>query len=323
EIMLQQTTVATVVPRFERFLRRFPTVRSLASASIDEVLHAWQGLGYYRRARGLHACARRLCDDHASVVPADETVLRTLPGIGAYTAAAVAAIAFDRPTVPVDGNVARVLARLAGVEAPLERSARVLCALAGALARADAEPMTPRHGDKAQALMELGALCCIPRKPTCGVCPWRGCCVAHAGGTQDVLPRRMPRKTRPLRHMVAFLLQRDDGALLFRRRPDEGLLAGLVELPSTPWCAQPPGPDEVALHAPAACRWAALEGAVSHRFTHLELHAVVHRGVPDASATAGMSDDGFWQRMEDLGALALPTLTRKLLRHAGIADHQF
>ena len=307
EVMLQQTTVGTVKGRYDAFLARFPDARSMAEAPLDDVLHAWQGLGYYRRARGLHALAVAVAERHRGRLPEDPEALAALPWLGPYTVAAVRAIAFGARVLPVDGNVARVLARLAEVSTPLPAAMPVLRRLAAGLAGGD------RPGDLAQALIELGALICRPRAPACLACPWRDSCRAHRAGTAATLPRKAAAKVRPLRHATAFLVERDDGAVLFRRRPPTGLLAGMVELPSTAWReGDGPGLAEALREAPAGQGWAALPGQVTHVFTHLTLRVTVVRGRAREAA------DGIWRRPDGLGDLALPTLTRKLLRHAGI-----
>jgi A/G-specific adenine glycosylase len=307
EIMLQQTTVATVGPRFGPFLARFPTPGAMAASPLDDVLHAWQGLGYYRRARGLHASAVAIADRHGGQVPATAAALRELPGIGPYTAAAVAAIAFGEAVVPIDGNVARVLARLLAHDAVLTPAKAEVQPAAAALAHAE------RAGDLAQALMELGALVCTPRRPACGGCPWAFACRALAAGRAAELPARAAKTPRPTRHAVAMLIRDAAGRLCLRRRPDQGLLAGLIELP-TSRLLDHPFPSEADLLAalpPAA--WRPLPGTVRHVFTHFALELVLVEGQP------GMPiEGGFFHPINRLDELALPTLTRKLLRHAGI-----
>jgi A/G-specific adenine glycosylase len=295
EIMLQQTTVATVQARFDRFLARFPTPAAMAGAGLDDVLHAWQGLGYYRRARGLHACARAIVHGHAGRMPDDPLALAGLPGVGPYTAAAVAAIAFGQKVVPVDGNVARVLARLTAHDRPLSATKAELRPHASALAGGD------RPGDLAQALMELGALVCTPRQPTCGICPWAFACRAHAEGRAATLPVKLAKPPRPERRAVAMLIQDDQGRLCLRRRPEDGLLGGLIELPAVEPGELPPGD------------WQALPGTVRHVFTHFSLEVTVVAGRP-----AEALGDTFFHPPDRLHELALPTLTRKLLRHAGV-----
>jgi len=304
EIMLQQTTVATVGPYFDRFVARWPDIRALAAASLDEVLHLWQGLGYYARARNLHACARAVVDRHGARFPDDPRQLRALPGIGDYTAAAIAAIAFDRPLAAVDGNVERVVARLFAERAPLPGAKLRLKALAAALVP------TARAGDFAQAMMDLGAVICTPRRPRCMLCPWRGDCAAAAIGIADSLPLQAEKPERPLRHGVAFWLSRGDGAVLLRRRPDAGLLGGMIELPSTPWRAAPWSESEAIAAAPARTAWTALPGTVQHGFTHFRLEMTLLAG------TTAEPIDGIWATPGDFKDYALPTLTKKLVNYA-------
>jgi A/G-specific adenine glycosylase len=305
EVMLQQTTVATVARRYPSFRARFPTLRALAEADEGQVLHAWQGLGYYRRARALHACARVVMDEHGGRLPEEEGVLRRLPGIGPYTAAAVCAIAFGQPVVPVDGNVLRVMARLHGIEAPLPGAARLLTGLAGDLARPE------RPGDVAQALMDLGATVCRPNAPRCERCPWQNDCCAHRNGIAERLPRRAVRAARPLRRGLAFLLSRPDGGILFRKRAAAGLLGGMHELPSSPWAAGPLDLADALRHAPIAADWRVRPAQVRHTFSHF----VLELGLAEAATKTPPA--GLWCRSDRLRELALPTVMRKLLRLAG------
>jgi A/G-specific adenine glycosylase len=302
EIMLQQTTVAVVAPYFDRFAARWPDISALAAASLDEVLRAWQGLGYYARARNLHACARTVVERHHGVFPSDPAALRSLPGIGGYTAAAIAAIAFDRRVAAVDGNVERVMARLYAIAAPLPEAKPRLKTLAAALVP------ERRAGDFAQAMMDLGAVICTPRRPRCVLCPWRGACAAAASGRQETLPAPAVKPDRPLRYGVAFWLVRADGAVLLRRRPQKGLLGGMVEIPSTPWRAAPWTCAEAVAAAPAPARWSPLPGVVSHGFTHFRLELAIVAGEGDA--------DGLWSPIDRLGEHALPTLMKKVASHA-------
>lgn len=311
EIMLQQTTVAVVSERFPRFRARWPTLEALARAELDEVLHAWQGLGYYARARNLHRCARVVLAEHGGRLPASEEALRTLPGIGRYTAAAIAAIAHDRPATVVDGNVERVIARLHAVETPLPKARPALYALAQAL--------TPRQrpGDYAQALMDLGAGVCTPHRPGCLTCPWREACAGRARGIAETLPRKAPKRTRPLRHGIAFWLARQDGAVLLRRRPDRGLLGGMMEVPSTPWREAPWPLEEALRHAPQARPWTPLPGTVRHGFTHFEIELrVVVAVTGNAGGTGSADGSGVWCPPAQFPDHALPTLTRKVVHHA-------
>ena len=300
--MLQQTTVATVGPYFDQFVARLPDISALAAASLDEVLRLWQGLGYYARARNLHACARTVVERYGGVFPEEAEALRALPGIGDYTAAAIAAIAFDRRGAAIDGNVERVVARLYAVREPLPAAKARLRTLAAA--------MVPdrRAGDFAQALMDLGATICTPRRPRCVLCPWRSGCDAGASGRAEDLPARGEKPERPLRHGVAFWLTRADGAVLLRRRPEKGLLGGMTEIPSTPWRPTPWSFAEALQAAPAAVAWSQLSGTVRHGFTHFLLELVIVAGAGAA--------DGIWSPVEQLGDHALPTLMKKVARHA-------
>lgn len=304
EVMLQQTTVATAEPYFRAFIARWPNVEALAAAEPDAVLHAWQGLGYYARARNLHRCATVVADRHGGRFPETEAALRTLPGVGPYTAAAIAAIAFDRPATVVDGNVERVVARLFAVETPLPAAKAELGRLAATLT-----PAT-RPGDFAQAMMDLGATVCTPRAPDCGSCPLAAACAGRAGGLAERLPRRAPRKPRPTRHGVAFWAVRPDGAVLLRRRRERGLLGGMMEIPSTDWRRRPWSDAEAREAAPVAADWRALPGVVRHGFTHFRLQLAVMAGRADDRAA------GLWCPPDRLSDHALPTLMKKVVRHA-------
>ena len=306
EIMLQQTTVAAVEPYFRRFVARWPTLEALAGAELDAVLHAWQGLGYYARARNLHRCARVLVAERGGRFPDTEEGLRALPGIGAYTAAAIAAIAFDRPATAVDGNVERVVARLFAVADPLPRARPALGRLAAGLTPAR------RPGDHAQAMMDLGATICTPRAPGCGACPLTADCAARRAGIAGTLPRRAARAARPTRYGTAFWAMRGDGAVLLRRRPENGLLGGMMEVPSTDWVeVQRPGLRTLD-RAPARADWQALPGPVRHSFTHFRLELAVLSGFVADPAGA----EGVWVPVARLGEHALPSVMKKVVRHA-------
>ncbi|MEE9209761.1 MAG: A/G-specific adenine glycosylase [Kiloniellales bacterium] len=313
EVMLQQTTVATVEPYFRAFLARWPRLEDLAAAPLDAVLAAWAGLGYYARARNLHACAKRVSAEHGGRFPDTEAALRALPGIGPYTAAALAAIAFGRRAAVIDGNVERVIARFCAVETPLPAAKPELRHLAEGLLPEDPEAAFP-YGDYAQAMMDLGATVCLPRRPRCGRCPLARDCRARALGRAEDLPRRVPRRARPTRRGVAFWLVRADGAVLLRRRAEAGLLGGMIEVPSTEWREADWTPAEALAWAPLEADWRALPGLVRHGFTHFRLELRVWAGAAGhgAAGTAG----GRWMRPQDMGAAALPTLMRKVVRHA-------
>lgn len=306
EVMLQQTTVAAVGPYYERFLEQWPTVSALAAAPLDDVLHAWQGLGYYARARNLHRCAAAVAERHGGRFPECEAELRALPGIGRYTAAAVAAIAFDRRAVVVDGNVERVVARLFRVEEPLPDAKPLLHRLA--------DSITPerRAGDHAQAMMDLGATVCVPQRPKCVLCPWMGDCAGR--DIAESLPKRRARPEKPTRRGVAFWLVRADGSVLLRRRPESGLLGGMMEVPSSDWSEGPLPPLDSALSAApvAVTRATALPGLVRHGFTHFRLELAVAAARSGAAAPAGC----VWCPPDAFGDYALPTVMKKIVRHA-------
>jgi A/G-specific adenine glycosylase len=293
EVMLQQTTVAAVIPYFRSFLEVYPTVKNLAEAPREEVLRRWAGLGYYSRARNLHAAAQAL--QARGGFPETEAELISLPGIGAYTAAAVAAIAFGQPTNVVDGNVERVMARLHAVEDPLPRSKALLRKLAGAFVTSE------RPGDWAQALMDLGAGVCTPRAPRCGVCPVARSCAGLAAGDPQRFPVRTPKERKPQRFGVAFFLIHE-GRVLLRARPDEGLLGGMLGLPSTPFATTPWSPDQRLAHAPSRCDFISL-GVVRHVFTHFDLALEVVGGSSDA--------EGTWISLDDLAKAGMPTVFTK------------
>lgn len=265
EIMLQQTVVATVIPYFNRFIERYPRIADLASAPDEEVLGLWAGLGYYARARNLIRCARTVAAAGEFPTALDE--LRGLPGIGPYTAAAIGAIAFDIPVVPVDGNVERVSARIFAVDGPLPAAKPAIAAAAARLGENQAARRAP--GDFTQALFDLGATVCSPRNPSCTMCPWRDSCAAHARGIAAELPRKVRRALRPVRHGTVFLLQDRHGSIGLRRRPPKGLLGGMLELPGTSWDGSPPP----AL-PPMRAVWRD-GGMIVHVFTHFELHLTV------------------------------------------------
>ena len=283
EVMLQQTTVAAVIPRFERFVERWPTVEALAAAPDADVLSEWAGLGYYARARNLIACARQVAARGG--FPSTEEELRALPGIGAYTAAAIAAIAFGRRAVVIDTNVERVLARLHGIDRPLAEAKAEIRALAAA--------MTPPSGagDFAQAMMDLGATICRPRGPECGRCPLRDTCTGFAGGDPERFPAAAAKRHKPVRHGIAHWVERD-GCIRLVRRPPKGLLGGMPALPGPGWGDEPSPP-----RAPVLAR-------VSHVFTHFRLELAV-------AASAEAPAEGWWQPLERIGEAGLPTLYRK------------
>ena len=300
EIMLQQTTVATVKDYFERFVACWPAVGDLAAAPLEDVLHGWQGLGYYARARNLHRCARAVVQDHGGAFPDTEDGLRALPGIGAYTAAAIAAIAFGRPATVVDGNVERVMARLHAVETPLPDAKPLLARLAALTAPDD------RPGDYAQATMDLGATVCTARSPKCLLCPWSAGCTAHRRGLAAELPRRAAKKPKPVRRGIVWWIEGPDGRVMLRRRPASGLLGGMMEFPGTDWTeAAPTGGPPIAITEERRA------GSVSHVFTHFRLELAVRT----ARAAAGNAE-AVWEDPARLDRQALPTVMKKVARAA-------
>jgi A/G-specific adenine glycosylase len=305
EIMLQQTTVATVGPYFLTFLARWPDVAALAAAPLDDVLTAWAGLGYYARARNLHKCAQAVAREHAGRFPETEAGLRELPGIGAYTAAAIAAIAFDRRAVVMDGNVERVVARLHRVQNALPAAKPELRALTDALTP-DARP-----GDFAQAMMDLGATICTPRKPRCALCPWREDCAAFKAGDAEDYPRKAAKAERPVLHAVAYWMTLPDGRVLLRRRPEQGLLGGMMEIPTNTWRAEPWDAAEARAAAPFAAEWRALPGTIRHIFTHIDLRLSLLAGSLKKTP-AGM----IAAPLDRLGDYALPSVMRKIVNAA-------
>ena len=306
EVMLQQTTVTAVKPYFEKFLRLFPDVTTLAAAPEEAVMSAWAGLGYYSRARNLHACAKLVAA--AGAFPDTEEGLRKLPGVGAYTAGAIAAIAFDRPAAAVDGNVERVMSRLHAIATPLPA--------ARAPIRLFTQGIVPRDrpGDFAQALMDLGATLCTPKRPACALCPWMAPCRARAEGLQETFPRKVKKEKGTLRRGAAFVaLRAGDGAILLRTRPAEGLLGSMAEPPTSAWLPDY-DPAKGLLDAPLDARWKRLPGVVKHGFTHfpLELTVFLARVAAETQAPEGMR---FTPR-DALDSEPLPGAMKKVLAHA-------
>ncbi|WP_292029276.1 A/G-specific adenine glycosylase [Brevundimonas sp. UBA2416] len=292
EVMLQQTTTPHATPYFQAFTTRWPTVTDLAAAEDADVMAAWAGLGYYARARNLLACARAVANAHGGVFPDTEAGLLALPGVGAYTAAAVAAIAFDRPANVVDGNVERVMARLFAVETPLPAAKPELKRLAATLVAAD------RPGDWPQALMDLGATVCRPGKPLCEACPLTAWCAGYASGHPERWPLKTKKAERPHRAGVAWVLRDDRGRVGLVRRPDKGLLGGMLSLPTSDWSVTPSDATP-----PVAADWREA-GAIEHVFTHFSLTLTVR--------VAEGSGDFLWTDPEAALA-ALPTVFRKAL----------
>ncbi|KUF10992.1 A/G-specific adenine glycosylase [Pseudoponticoccus marisrubri] len=296
EIMLQQTTVAAVRDYFHAFTTRWPTVEALAAAEDGDVMAAWAGLGYYARARNLLKCARVVSEDHGGRFPRDHATLLRLPGIGPYTAAAIAAIAFDDPQTVVDGNVERVMARVFDEHTPLPAAKPILTEHAARL--------TPeaRPGDYAQAVMDLGATICTPRRPACGLCPWRTACAAWAAGTMAELPKKAPKARKPVRLGIAYLARRVDGAWLLERRPDKGLLGGMLGWPGSDWGA---APEEA---PPIRAEWKTLSEEARHTFTHFHLRLTVKTALVPMDRQPGR---GEFIEPPDFRPADLPTVMRK------------
>jgi A/G-specific adenine glycosylase len=308
EIMLQQTQVKTVLPYYAKFLARWPDVRALANARTEEVMSAWAGLGYYARARNLHACAKAVANEFSGNFPEDEAELRRLPGIGAYTSAAIAAIAFGKKATPVDGNIERVVARLFAVEEELPAGKKALARLAAELSPAH------RAGDFAQAMMDLGATICTPKKPACAICPWLDACAARARGDAETFPRRVGKAEGELRRGAAFVLLREDGSILLRTRPERGLLGGMTEVPTTEWSADFSDKGAEKSAPVAKLRWRKTVGIVRHVFTHFPLELSVYAAHAPKKLRAPKS-----MRFVPLAALeseALPSVMRKVIAHA-------
>lgn len=310
EIMLQQTTVKAVAPYYARFLSRWPTVEALAAAQLEDVLREWAGLGYYARARNLYACAREVVARRGGVFPPDEAGLLTLPGVGPYTAAAIAAIAYDAATLPIDGNIERVVSRLFALEHELPGAKPRLRELADSLKPAQ------RFGDFAQALMDLGATICTPKKPACSLCPWSETCAARKRGDQETFPRKAPKREGALRQGAAFVVLREDGRILLQRRPEKGLLGGMSEVPGSEWRADfdLDGALDSAPRLAKSLRWRRRAGVVNHVFTHFPLALTVF--VARAPRATAAPKGGRWVAVDELGREALPNVMRKVIAHA-------
>lgn len=360
EIMLQQTTVQAVGPYFKKFIARWPDVKALAAAELDDVLAAWAGLGYYARARNLHRAAKVVAEELSGKFPRTAAELQRLPGIGHYTAGAIAAIAFDEREAAVDANAERVIARLFAVQEPLPASKLKLRALTQSLVPGK------RAGDFAQALMDLGATICTPKRPACKSCPWTKECLANKRGIQETLPIKGAKAARPLKRGAAFVARDANGAVLLMKRPEKGLLGGMLQPPLGPWTESFPTRKEALLQAPFSADWKKLSGVIRHGFTHFELEIEVYvagiasrpkqikychsrrasrakrdaregnRGIDTArSSTPGSPSLGplartspgmtelFWVEANKLSNAALPTVMRKIITHAVMNDNHW
>ncbi len=342
EIMLQQTTVQAVGNHYRKFLSLWPDVAALANARQDEVLAAWAGLGYYARARNLHAAAKIVANEMGGKFPATAEALRALPGVGGYTAGAIAAIAYDEKQEAMDANDERVIARLYAIETAMPKAKRELHALGSAL-------VPQRAGDFAQALMDLGSAICTPKRPACATCPWTDDCLARKRGIQERLPVKAPRIARPLKRGAAFVARDGSGAVLLVKRPDKGLLASMLEPPLGEWSEKFPSAAKALEQAPFEAMWKKRPGIVRHGFTHFELeievyvaevakrlNPICHPRPSAAQAARGEGDPGGkrknggahlgslpsargsrgkWVRVDALHTVALPTVMRKIVEH--------
>jgi A/G-specific adenine glycosylase len=298
--MLQQTTVATVIPYFERFLERWPTLADLAKASLEEVLHLWQGLGYYSRARNLHRCAQEIVNRFQGLVPSSEKDLKSLPGIGDYTAAAIRSIAFQKPSVVMDGNIERIMARLFLVKDPLPAAKAILKEHARTLSP------TQRPGDYAQALMDIGATLCTPQSPQCSLCPLQPHCKAF-GKNPERYPQRVPKKVPPRKQATLFWIEDENGYVLVEKRPEKGLLGGLMGFPTSPW-EETNGPSPLPLPGP----WISIPEEVTHTFTHFHLTlSIMQKTLQKREATV---ITGQWILKTAFKDYAFPTLMKKVIR---------
>jgi A/G-specific adenine glycosylase len=352
EIMLQQTTVQAVARYYRKFTARWPTVADLAAANLDDVLASWAGLGYYARARNLHKAAQRVAMEHGGRFPPTIEELQKLPGIGAYTAGAIAAIAFGAREAAMDANAERVVARVFGVDEPLPGAKAKL------LARCRSVLPRTRSGDFVQALMDLGSAICTVKRPACAECPWMDDCVARRKGNTEALPVKTPKPQRPLKRGAAFVARDKTGAVLLVKRPEKGLLGAMLQPPLGPWTSKFPSREEALSQAPFRAVWKKLPGIVRHGFTHFELEIEVWvadvktpprhiqdchfrpsdakrregKGIQDATtsdvrapgspslgvlthASPGMTDV-IWAGVRDLSSVALPTVMRKIIAHA-------
>lgn len=305
EIMLQQTTVVTVGPYFIKFISKWPTVKELAKAKLDDVLTAWAGLGYYARARNLHKCAQVVVAQHNGKFPAAREALLELPGIGPYTAAAISSIAFNQPAVAVDGNVERVVSRFFAIEETLPASKETLRTHAAQLAEGNVRP-----GDFTQAFMELGATICTPRKPKCGSCPWQKACKAHAQDIAEELPRKTPKTKNPIRYGKVFWIQKQSGKFLIEKRAAKGLYEGMFQLPTTEWTDSgklKSLPHPYGQHM----RFKSLEATVRHTFTHFDLVLEIWAARPGKDFR---TRTGKFISVAEIEDYALPSLMQKVMR---------
>jgi A/G-specific adenine glycosylase len=307
EIMLQQTTVATVKPYFKKFILRWPTIEDLASAELDEILVQWQGLGYYARARNMHQCAAVVVADYGGHFPQDLKMLKKLPGIGEYTAAAILSIAFQKQATVIDGNVERVMSRLYAIETPLPQSKQEI--------KNYAEALTPekKPGDYAQAVMDLGATVCTPTSPRCLLCPLTEECKGYKTGKPEGFPVKLPKAKRPVKTGIVFWIENvDNGAVLLRKRPLKGLLAGMMEIPSTEWKVDTLNEVEALSEAPIITEWINTDKQINHTFTHFSLILKIYKGI--VKSKTALPAHCLWCKKEKFDHYAIPTVMKKVIR---------
>lgn len=304
--MLQQTTVPAVKPYFEKFINLWPSIENLANASSESVMQAWAGLGYYSRARNLKKCADLVAADYGGQFPKTEAELLKLPGIGPYTAAAIAAIAFQQPASVVDGNIERVFTRLFCIKTPLPA------------AKPEIKDHVKKHvpedrpGDFAQGLMDLGSSICTPKKPNCLLCPLQTLCEASSKSEQELYPVKLPKKAKPKRVGAAFVMIDQNGAIYLQKRPKTGLLADMSEVPTTDWNSNRDG-ETSADAAPLSLNWRK-SGSVKHVFTHFELTLFVYSAEISTKDMANpLLADGWWSNPDQIKSEALPNLMKKVI----------
>lgn len=307
EIMLQQTTVATVKAYFVKFIEQWPTLNSLAQASIDDILHSWQGLGYYTRARNLYKCAQIIVEEHNGQFPPNLKELKKLPGIGDYTAAAILSIAFDEKATVIDGNVERVISRIYAIEEPLPASKKIV--------KSHADILTPekRSGDYAQAMMDLGATICTPTTPKCLLCPVKVDCKALEGVDPQLYPKRLKKNKRPQKYGFVFRIKRQrDGALILRKRPFDGLLGGMIEVPSSQWLEEIRTIEQVIPESPIYTEFINTQKSIQHTFTHFSLELFIYEAI--IKMDCELPEGCFWCLPENFSNHAIPTVMKKVLK---------
>ena len=308
EIMLQQTTVATVTAYYQNFIARWPSLRHLAQAPLEEVLAAWAGLGYYARARNLHACARQIYEHNQGSFPKSEDELRLLPGIGPYTAAAISAIAFDNPCIAVDGNVERIITRLHSIDTPPKKNKALI------IEKSQLLVSSTRPGDFVQALMDLGSIICTPKNPQCKICPIKNYCSAFQQNKTHLYPRKEIKPKKPKRQTAIFILKRDRN-ILIQKQPNHGIFGGMFIFPTSPF-KQDTKPEEMLNYAPCKIKWRKLDGLIKHIFTHFVSES--HVFIASTRSDLKLDLDKKWISLEDLPKTGLPTLMKRAAEKANL-----